>query len=29
MEQLLGKKQDMEEVKQTVIEKFNHHFLRV
>ena len=29
MEQLLGKKQDMEEVKKTVIEKFNHHFLRV
>ena len=29
MEQLLGKKQDMEEVKQTVIEKFNHHFLRL
>ena len=29
MEQLLGKKQDMEEVKKTVIEKFNHHFLRL
>ena len=29
MEQLLGKKQDMEEVKQTVIQKFNHHFLRL
>ena len=29
MEQLLGKKQDMEEVKQAVIEKFNYHFLRV
>ena len=29
MEQLLGKKQDMKEVKQTVIEKFNHYFLRV
>jgi lipoyl(octanoyl) transferase len=29
MEQLLGKKQDMEKVKKTVIEKFNHYFLRV
>ena len=29
MEQLLGIKQDMEEVKQTAIEKYNHHFLRV
>ncbi len=29
MEQLLGKKQDMEEVKQTVIKKFNNYFLRV
>ena len=29
MEQLLGKKQDIEKVKKTVIEKFNHYFLRV
>ena len=29
MEQLLGKKQDMKEIKQTVIENFNHHFLRL
>ena len=29
MEQLLGKKQDMEEVKKTMIENFNHYFLRV
>ena len=29
MEQVLGKKQDMEEVKQTIIKKFNHYFLRV
>ena len=29
MEQLLSKKQDMEKVKKTVIEKFNHYFLRV
>ena len=29
MEQLLVKKQDMEKVKKTVIEKFNHYFLRV
>ena len=29
MEQLLGKKQDMKEVKIIMIEKFNHYFLRV